>query len=55
MTAEGIQTAFGKPWLERKGENEKNHSRLQQNPGELFKMGKPLCLKGMGIEDSTIC
>ena len=54
MTGEGMQIAFGKLWLERKGENEKNHSRPQQNPGELFKMGKPLCWKGVGIKDSTI-
>lgn len=54
MTGERMQTGFGKLWLERKGENEKNHSRPQQNPGELFKMGKPLCWKGVGIKDSTI-
>lgn len=43
-----MQTAFRKPWLEIKGGKlRKSFKTAAVFRRELFKMGKPLCLKGM--------
>lgn len=48
MDGERMRTAFRKPWLEIKGGKlGKSFKTAAVFRRELFKMGKPLCLKGI--------